>query len=697
MVFLSFVQTAHYWTKTHPELALEEDVEQLLATHTALAECLLNDPAAGSSHTPQQLLDELDTLRAGQRHHYELEQALHKSERRFREMIDSLPTAIYTTDAQNGAFVHVRPVIGRKLDEAMRILWPEEIAAEIIANFRRTLETGEPYHSRDFVNLRADKEQVEGYEWQLHQTTLPDGRKGVICYYFDSTALRDAERRTRESEQRYRLATRATRDVVWDWDMLRDEMTWSEALHTVFGYPPQEAGRVIHDAFQWWTAHLHPDDRERVGSSFKAASSAGEDNWIEEYRFLRADGSYANTYGAAFIAYDEERKPIRLIGAMTDITERHQFEQRLKEADRRKDEFLGMLAHELRNPLAPIRTGLHLMQAAGDNRQLIEECQAIMQRQLEYMVRLIDDLMDVSRISRGKISLRRERIELAPIVHTAVEGSRPLIETNKHTLTINIPPEPIYINADATRLAQVIGNLLTNAAKYTQDGGHIELAVERQGDQAIISVKDNGQGIAPSMLTDIFELFMQVDWSVERSQGGLGIGLTLVKNLVELHGGTVEARSSGAEQGSEFIVRLPTLKQAPQRPQEPADDGQEIAPRRILVVDDNVDAADSLAMLLKQTGHEVHIAYDGPKAIELAAKVQPGVILLDIGMPGLSGYDVCRRIREQAWGKEVFIIALTGRGQPEDRQKSHKAGFNAHLVKPVDHAKLAEQLVGVAV
>ena len=337
-----------------------------------------------------------------------------------------------------------------------------------------------------------------------------------------------------------------------------------------------------------------------------------------------------------------------------DITERKRAEEALKEADRRKNEFLAMLAHELRNPLAPIRNALQILRLTEGNGEAVQSASAMMERQIGQMVRLVDDLLDVSRISRGKIELRKGRIELASAVNHAVEATRPLCESMDHELTVTLPPQPMYLNADPTRLAQVVGNLLNNACKFTDKGGRIWLTVEREGEQAVIRVRDTGIGIAADQLPRIFEMFTQVDTSLERSQSGLGIGLTLVKNLVEMHGGTVEVHSAGLGQGSEFVVRLPVLVETP-KPPPPEPTVSEPTPttaRRILVVDDNRDSAESLAMLLKLTGNETHTAYDGLEAVEAAATFKPDVVLLDIGLPKLNGYEAARKIREQPWGKD---------------------------------------------
>jgi CheY-like chemotaxis protein len=316
----------------------------------------------------------------------------------------------------------------------------------------------------------------------------------------------------------------------------------------------------------------------------------------------------------------------------------------------------------------------------------------MMERQLVQMVRLVEDLMDVSRITRGWITLRRERVDLAKVLQQAIETSLPLIEAGGHELSLDLPSEPVFVEADVTRLAQVVSNLLNNAARYTERGGRITVTVSRRSGEAVIAVRDTGIGIAPAMLPRVFEMFSQVDRSLERAQGGLGIGLTLVKRLVEMHGGSVEARSEGPGTGSEFTVRIPALTSSAPGPVRNGDGQAASTPLRILVADDNEDAAQSLAMLLRMLGHEVVTAGDGLEALEVAEGFRPRVILLDIGMPKLNGYDTARRIRELPWTGDVVIVALTGWGQKEDLLRSEQAGFDAHLVKPVDPSSLERLL-----
>jgi len=368
--------------------------------------------------------------------------------------------------------------------------------------------------------------------------------------------------------------------------------------------------------------------------------------------------------------------------------------ERLRDSDRRKDEFLATLAHELRNPLAPIRNALQIIHLAGNNGPTVEQARLMMERQIGQMVRLIDDLLDVSRISRGKLELRRERVELASVIKSAMDTAQPLISAAGHELTLSMTAQPIHVDADPVRLAQVFSNLLNNAAKYMERGGHIWLTVIRGEREVTVTVRDAGIGIPADALPTIFDMFTQVDRSLEKSQGGLGIGLTLVRQLVEMHGGNVEARSEGAGKGAEFVVHLPMASVVPLR--SVADDHGEQCARagacRILVADDNRDAAESMSSVLRLMGNEVRTVNDGVRAVEEAEAFCPDMLLLDIGMPRLNGYDAARRIRAERWGKSIVIVALTGWGQEEDKRRAAEAGFDRHFTKPVDPADL-ERLI----
>ncbi|HEX2466411.1 MAG TPA: ATP-binding protein, partial [Thermoanaerobaculia bacterium] len=368
----------------------------------------------------------------------------------------------------------------------------------------------------------------------------------------------------------------------------------------------------------------------------------------------------------------------------------------LKEADRRKDEFLATLSHELRGPLAPLSNMLEIMKRPDAGAELHQQARTSMERQLSSLVRLVDDLLDVSRITRNNLELRKQRVELASIIHHALETCRPMAVDFEHELVVDLPAEPIYLDADPVRLAQVFSNLCHNACKYSERRGRVEVRAVRDGGEVVLSVKDRGLGIPPDQLDSIFEMFTQVDRTLERSRGGLGIGLTLVKRLVEMHGGTVKAHSGGRGRGSEFVVRLPILEEpARASAAERATASQAAQGHRILVVDDNPDSAVSLAELLRISGNETHVATDGLQAVEAAERLRPEAILLDIGLPGLNGYDACRRIRAQPWGKRMAMVALTGWGQEEDRNRSREAGFDGHLVKPVDYHALTELLASL--
>jgi signal transduction histidine kinase len=369
-----------------------------------------------------------------------------------------------------------------------------------------------------------------------------------------------------------------------------------------------------------------------------------------------------------------------------DISDRVQALEALRAADRRKDEFLAMLAHELRNPLAPIRNGVQLLRLGDGVADLRTQTVDMIDRQTMQLVRLVDDLLDVSRITSGKMALQKAAVELSTVIAAAIETCRPAIEGARHALAVDLPGESLLVHADFVRLAQVVSNLLNNAARYTSEGGRLELKVRREGREAVISLADNGIGIAPEVLPRIFEMFMQGGRDPRGAQSGLGIGLALAKRLVELHGGTIEARSGGVDRGAQFTVRLPVLaaqRAETVRPQPRPNGLRARAPRRVLVVDDNVDAARALGLLLEQMGHDVQVAHDGLAALEAARGSRPEIVLLDISMPGVDGLGVVRRLRQDPRFQEVPFVAVTGRGSEEDRRASRDAGFDEHLVKPV--------------
>jgi PAS domain S-box-containing protein len=414
-----------------------------------------------------------------------------------------------------------------------------------------------------------------------------------------------------------------------------------------------------------------------------------------ELQFQASDGTLLPVFVALAPLLMAESNALCMVVA--DLTEQKK-NQDLQTANRRKDEFLAMLAHELRNPLAPIQNAVSVLQHLGLVDEKLTFATEVIGRQVHHLSRLVDDLLDVSRITLGKIKLQKEPVELATIIARAVETSRPLIDPRGHRLTLALPPERLRVEADATRLTQVIGNLLTNAAKYTDDGGEIALTTNREGSEIVVCVRDTGMGMAPDLLPHVFDLFTQGDRSLARSEGGLGIGLTLVRRLVELHGGMVEAHSDGPGRGSEVLIRLPVLGEELQpvdrghRSEEPSGS----AGRRVLIVEDNIDGAGMLAMLLKLMGHQVSVAHSGTEALKAADVSRPEVVLLDIGLPGMNGYEVAKRLRAQPDFANTVLIAMTGYGQEEDKQQSRAAGFNHHLVKPVGREMLQLLLESLA-
>ena len=449
----------------------------------------------------------------------------------------------------------------------------------------------------------------------------------------------------------------------------------------------------------------HFTNPERAEAGIKAVLGEGKVTDYELTARARDGRETVVSYNATTF-HDRARKLQGVFAAARDITERSRLERQMREQaaelgdlDRRKDEFLAMLSHELRSPLAPIANAVQLLRLQQGNESLIQQqARGIIERQMGQLQHLVDDLLEVSRITTGKVQLRREPVTVCGIVQGVVETVRPLIEQRRHELTVSLPPEPIWLHADAARLEQVMVNLLTNAAKYTEEGGHVWLTVQQEGNECVLRVRDTGVGITTALLPRIFDLFTQAERSLDRSQGGLGIGLALVQRLTDLHGGKVEAHSV-LGQGSEFVVRLPVLPTDTSQPPSPVTEtGQPtIRPLRVLVVDDNEDAVLSFAMLLKASGHDVRTAHDGPAAVQAALDYRPSVVLLDIGLPGLNGYEVAKRIRQHPLLKNVVLVALTGYGRDSDRQTSLQAGFNHHLVKPARLEQLQQILATVSV
>lgn len=510
---------------------------------------------------------------------------------------------------------------------------------------------------------------------------------GLVWWVLNAVRVR--EQALRASEERFRVIADSSPTLMWRTDQTGVVFVNRHYLEFFGSAFAQVSG-------MGWSQFLHPDDRAAYVAAYR---SAFERQVGYEYRcrFRRHDGEYRWTHTVGAPHRTPDGTFLGFVGCSTDVTDTKRAEEALADANRRKDEFLATLAHELRNPLAPVRNAVQLLHIKGRAVPELQWARDVIDRQMQQMTRLIDDLMDVSRISRGKIELKRERVALATVVQGAVETSRPLIAECGHSLTVKLPPETLYLEADLIRMAQVFSNLLNNAAKYTERGGSINLTADRQGSDIVVSVVDSGIGIPHDKLQNVFELFSQVQGALERSQGGLGIGLSLVKRLVEMHNGTIEARSDGPGTGSEFVVRLPMMAEQSSAAGR-AGDEQEFpaSTHRILIVDDNRDAADTLGTMLQLMGNEIRITYDGEDAVRAAGEFRPQIVLLDIGLPKLNGYEACRRIRQELWGKDMILFAVTGWGQDEDKQKARDAGFDRHMVKPVDPSSLIQLLGSLA-
>ena len=509
---------------------------------------------------------------------------------------------------------------------------------------------------------------------------------GVIS---DVTERKEIEAGLERRQARLDLAASAAGLGVFEWRLPDNHMTWeNDRMYEIFGRIRSDGPLTL---TQLAAQAVHPDDIHTFERDV-AKGLAFQATFHSVCRVRRkSDGATRSVEFAGRTEHAIDGTPLRLLGVVSDVTERERAAREVRGADRRKDEFLATLSHELRNPLAPLRNAVQIMRLAPDPKQ-VADAGHVMERQLGHMVRLVDDLLDMSRITRGELTLRKAPVDFATVVRNAVETSRPLIDSKGHRLTVTLPAPGVVVDGDLTRLTQVLANLLNNAAKFSNRSGEITLSAERHANEVVVRVTDRGVGIPAEMLGSIFDMFMQVDQTLESSHGGLGIGLTLVRRLVELHGGTVEAHSAGRGAGSEFVVRLPITSawaavDTPMATPTVASPAAAVG-RRILVVDDNEDSADSLAKLLELMGHAIATAHDGVEAVDAAESFRPEVILLDIGLPKLDGYGVARRIREQPWGKDMLLIAATGWGQQEDRRRSKEAGFDHHLVKPVDLAEL---------
>jgi PAS domain S-box-containing protein len=623
------------------------------------------------------------------------EEAFRRAGASFQQLVEQSPFGVYAVDADfqlamvsagaQKCFQNVRPLLGRDFAEVLRILWPEPFADEAIEHFRRTLRTGESYHSTSTVERRADSGETEAYDWKIERVILPDGRPGVVCHFYDLSERQRYEAALRESEQRYRTLVDATSAVTWACP--------ADGLHVLpqsswLAFAGKEADEMLGDG---WMRALHPDDVATTATLWKDAVAKGAPLSME-HRVRRHDGEWRWMRVSAAPVRDSSGQVVEWFGMCLDITDQKQAEMVLRDADRRKNEFLATLAHELRNPLAPLRSGLEVLRLSAHEPEIVAEMQRTMERQLTHLVALVDDLLDVSRVSQGKLTLRSAHVQLTEILRDTWELCQPVIEQAGHQLHVEQAADPVTVFGDPHRLVQVLSNLINNAARYTPQGGNIWVTTARHDAQVMISVKDDGIGIADHQLQNVFEMFAQVAKSDSAGHVGLGIGLSLVKSLVEMHGGSIDAASEGEGKGSTFVVQLPiaevTCETSPRPPDTNAPPTSNTPCRNILVVDDNQAALKMLSLILNKLGHEVRTADNGELAIATAREFLPDLIIMDIDMPVMDGNAAAKAIRAEPWGDTVTLVALTGWGQDEDVKESEDAGFDHHLVKPVEIASL---------
>ena len=521
---------------------------------------------------------------------------------------------------------------------------------------------------------------------------LPDGSvEGFCTLVTDISERRQMEASLRESESRLQIAKHAARLGIHDFDVRAGTIHWDERVRELWGVPGDEP-----ITYETWLSGVHPDDRTIATAAVDSAlEPASDGTYRAEYRVVGRDGVERWVEATGHVTFSNA-EPVRLVGTVEDITEHKRAEQALIEADRRKDEFLATLAHELRNPLAPIRMAAQNLRMRPEDPAVVEEATSTIERQSAHLVRLIDDLLDIGRITHGKVVLRKEAVDLVTVMQGVLENTRSSCEARELKLELELPEAPVVLEADPVRVAQIVGNLLSNACKHAGFGGRITVRAEQYDEMVLVRVRDDGTGLASDQLTKIFEMFAQIEGPVRAELGGLGIGLPLARALAQLHGGSLEAHSEGIGRGSEFVLRLPATRlehDALDRPPSPASRGRaRVESCRVLAVDDFEDALDSVALFLEFLGHEVHTARSGHDALVVLDERRPEVVLLDIGLPDIDGYEVARRIRSRPWGRDLLLVAVTGWGQDTDKSKAADAGFDLHLTKPVDPQRLERLL-----
>lgn len=621
---------------------------------------------------------------------------LRESEQRNRLLFESSPVPKWVIDLQTRAFLDVNRAAteeyGYSREEFLQMsvadIRAEEELAELDALLRLVLDGRITLPARISATHRKKDGSRIKVEVRYGEISF-EGRRAGLAAVLNVTERLAAEQRLQASEERLRLAMQATGSGAFDFHPQTGELIWSDVAKQHFGLPSDAAVD-----YATLARGLHPDDRERVEQMIEDALRPGSGGSLAtEFRTIGLeDGKERWLAAAGRVFFDSAGQPNRFVGLTRDVTERKRIEQALTEADRRKDEFLAMLSHELRNPMAAISNSLAVLGRLKLDDPVASRVQAMMERQCQHLRRLVDDLLDVTRIVSGKIVLRKVQLSLGEVLRRAVEHVRPRFDIRQQHFVFEEPTEALWVFADEVRLIQVFGNLLDNAAKYTPPEGHIELTVRREGGEAVVRVTDDGIGIDPSLLPGIFNLFTQ--GTHDLGGGGLGVGLTLVRQLLALHGGSVRAESAGAGAGSAFEVRLPLAQ--PAAAETGIGTARAFSSMKVLVVDDNEDAAESLSLLLQFLGHEVTTVYGGEQALRCIREASPQVVLLDIGMPGLNGYEVARRARQE-WGPQCpILIAVTGYGQPQDKQAAAEAGFMGHLVKPVEPERLSKVMERLA-
>jgi len=636
------------------------------------------------------------------------EQTLAEQAEHLQTTLASIGDAVITTDvdaritnmnavAESLTAWTTADAMGHPLDVIFRIV-NETTRLTVESPVKRALAQGAIVGLANHTVLLAK----DGTERPIDDSAAPIRRTdgvilGCVLVFRDISERHQQQAALEERERQFHTLAESIPQLAWmahaDGHIFWYNRRWFDYTGTTLEQMEGWGWQIVHD----------PLELPKILARWQACIATGT-GFDMTFPLKAKDGQFRPFLTRVEPVRDATGQVVRWFGTNTDITAQSLNEEalrhlsaKLSDADRRKDEFLATLAHELRNPLAPLRNGLQVMALARGQDKVLEQTRLMMERQLTQMVRLIDDLMDVSRITRGHLELRKERVSVPAVLHNALDACRPLIEEMGHALTITVPELPLMVDGDMTRLSQVFINLLNNAAKYSDPGGRIHLQATQHGSDVLVRVTDAGIGIAADQLPRIFDMFAQVHQSLEKSQGGLGIGLALTKRLVEMHGGSIEALSQGPGHGSEFVVRLPVFSDgvSPDQPR-PDEKTSAVESLRILVVDDNRDSADSLATMLRMMGNDTRTAYDGKAGVGVAESFRPDVIMFDIGLPTLNGYEAGRRIREQSWGQHVVLIAMTGFGQDDDRRRSVDAGFDHHLVKPVDSHTLLTLLAGVS-